>query len=96
MQDRKTSSEGLKSESLVEIPTRRVRFPYPAWTGSGWILFFLPISGLFLGPAGHGMDISRVKMPDRVSIIYGDHCIFFYICVSRNRSKSVVKRLLDN
>ena len=28
-----------------------MRFPYPAWTGSWWILFLPPLSGLFLEPA---------------------------------------------
>ena len=29
-----------------------MRIPYPAWTGSWWILFLPPLSGLFVGPAG--------------------------------------------
>ena len=32
-------------------PTPRVRVLYPVWTGSWWVLFLPPLSGLFLGPA---------------------------------------------
>ena len=52
MQDREISSEGLEfqpgtrlAESVVEIPIPRVRFPYPAWTGS-LVLFLPPLSRL--------------------------------------------------
>ena len=58
MQDWEISPEGLEfqpvtkhASSLVEIPPPRVRFPYPAWTCSWWILFLPPLSWLFLGPA---------------------------------------------
>ena len=41
-------NQGL-AEPLVEILTPRVKFPYPAWTGSWRILFLPPLSGLFRG-----------------------------------------------
>ena len=31
-------------DSLIEIPTARVRFPYPAWTGHDGFLYFYKIS----------------------------------------------------
>ena len=47
----KSHPRGRKPQSLVEIPTPRVRFPYLEWTGLWWILFLPSFSGLFLGPA---------------------------------------------
>ena len=54
MQDREISPKGYEfqpgmrlAKPLVEIPTMRVTFPYPAWTGPWWILFLPPLSGLF-------------------------------------------------
>ena len=39
------------ADSLVKNPNPWVRFPYPAWTGSRWLLFLSPLSELFQGPA---------------------------------------------
>ena len=44
-----------RASSLVEIPTPRMRLPYPAWTGPWWILFLPPLRRLFLRPAAEDM-----------------------------------------
>ena len=47
-------------------------FSYPAWTGSWWILFLPPLSGLFLGPAWScEIEISHTRVVQKVLSLIG-------------------------